>query len=122
MKKTAIILALAALLIVLQGCKKNAEIVLDPIRISYLGVRPQLIGDDETAWITVMVRNLGERTVLVKTIVDRGITNPQITSTTGNAVYVEFTPPDVDDGETTEITVRVIITDPDGTELDIAQA
>ncbi len=119
MKKTIFILTLIVLLLGLQGCKKSD---LGPVRINYLDVRPQSISENETAWITIMVSNVGTDSVLVKTLVDQGITNPQITSTTGNPVYVEYIPPDVPSNQTTEVTVTVIISDMDGVELDRAEA
>jgi hypothetical protein len=121
MKKIILIVCMVALLLGLTGCKKGSD-ELDLISISYVDVRPQKIGEDETAWITVMVNNLQGKVVLIKILADKGIVNPQITSTTGNPVYIEYFPPNVPPGQITQITIIVIIQSEDGRELDRAEA
>jgi hypothetical protein len=124
MKRIIVVCSIVVVFILLTGlqaCKKSSA-NLGPVRINYLDVRPQTIAEDETALITIMVTNVNEELVLVKTIADKGITNPQITSTTGNPVYVEYVPPDVPSNSTTEVVVTVAITDMEGRELDRAEA
>lgn len=121
LSRTIAITCLIALSIVLVGCKKSSDKLVD-VRISYVDVRPQKISENDTAWITVMVNNLSGENVLIKILSEQGITNPQITSTRGNPVYIEYFPPDVPSGKITEVNITVIVTAEDGQELDRAEA
>lgn len=117
MKKIIFSLILVTVLMSLTGCKKNEEVAV-PIRISYFDIRPQIIGDNETAWITVTVSNIEDNFVLVKSLADYGITNPAVTSTTGNPVYIEYVPPKLNAGQTQRVNITVLVMDLDGKELD----
>ena len=117
MKKIIFSLILLAVLMSVTGCKKNADASI-PVRISYFDIRPQLIGEDESAWITLVVSNIENSNVLVKSLSDYGMTNPAVTSTTGNPVFIEYIPPDLDAGQTQRINITFLVTDLDGRELD----
>lgn len=119
MKRAIVVLILLSLVAAAGGCKKNEDI-LPPVRISFLNINPQVIDGDETAFISISVSNLGETSVLVKSLVDQGVTNPSITYTTGNPVYIEYFPPAMDEGTKLEVIVTIIVTDHDGKELDRA--
>lgn len=117
MKKIIFSLIFVTILMSLTGCKKNEDVSV-PIRISYFDIRPQIIGDNETAWITVTVSNIEENFVLVKSLADYGITNPAVTSTTGNPVFIEYIPPKLNAGQTQRVKITVLVMDLDGKELD----
>ena len=117
MKKIILGLIFVTILMSLTGCKKNEDVSV-PIRISYFDIRPQIIGDNETAWITVTVSNIEENFVLVKSLADYGITNPAVTSTTGNPVFIEYIPPKLNAGQTQRVKITVLVMDLDGKELD----
>ncbi|MCU0286286.1 MAG: hypothetical protein MUF15_07785 [Acidobacteria bacterium] len=117
MKKIIFSLILVTVLMSLTGCKKNEDVSV-PIRISYFDIRPQIIGDNESAWITVTVSNIEDNFVLVKSLADYGITNPAVTSTTGNPIYIEYIPPKLNAGQTQRVNITVLVMDLDGKELD----
>ena len=119
MKKVIFSLILLAVMLTLTvtGCKKHADTSI-PVRISYFDIRPQVIGDNETAWITVAVSDMENNVVLVKSLSDYGMTNPAVTSTTGNPVYIEYIPPDLDPGQSQRVNITIMVTDLDGKELD----
>lgn len=117
MKKIISILVLMLILLFSFGCKKNEDVSL-PARINFFDIRPQVIGEDETAWITISVSNLGDRTALIKSLADYGLTNPVITSTTGNPVYIEYAPPDIDSNSSLQVTITIMVMDLQGQELD----
>lgn len=117
MKKIIFSLILLAFLMSLTGCKKNEDASF-PIRISYFDIRPQIIGEDETAWITLVVSNIEDNIVMVKSLSDYGIINPAVTSTTGNPVFIEYIPPDLNSGQTQRVNITIMVTDLDGRELD----
>lgn len=117
MKKIIFSLIFVTILMSLTGCKKNEDVSV-PIRISYFDIRPQIIGDNETAWITVTVSNIEENFVLIKSLADYGITNPAVTSTTGNPVFIEYIPPKLNAGQTQRVKITVLVMDLDGKELD----
>lgn len=119
MKRVIVVLMLLLVVVAAVGCKKNEDAVL-PVRISFLNITPQVIEGDETALVCVSVSNLNDQTVLVKTLVDQGVTNPSITYTTGNPVYIEYFPPAGEEGETVEIIITIIVTDQEAGELDRA--
>lgn len=103
------------------ACKKGVDTTL-AVGISFISINPQVIDGSGTAFISVVVGNLETETVLVKTLVDRGIANPSITYTTGNPVYVEYFPPTLAAGSRLETIITVIVTDLSGKELDRADA
>lgn len=119
MKRVIVVLMLLSIVMAAGGCKKNENVVL-PVRISFLNINPQVIDGNETAFISISVSNLYERSVLIKSLVDQGITNPSITYTTGNPVYIEYFPPAMADGTKLEVIVTIIVADHEGKELDRA--
>lgn len=124
MKKVIVISISLLLLFIVSGCKKNKE-SSEPVRISYLNISPQAINGDETAMISLSVSNLNGQTVIVRTLADQGLTNPILSYTTGNPLYIEYTPPkiDVEAGEPDVkivVIITVIVVDQDGNELDRA--
>lgn len=119
MKKVIVVLVLLSMIAAVSGCKKNSDAQL-PVRISFLNINPQVISGDETAFISLAVSNLEDRSVLVKSLVDQGITNPSITYTTGNPVYIEYFPPAMADGSKLEVIITIIVADHEGKELDRA--
>jgi len=119
MKKVIVVLILVLFVLAASGCKKNEDILL-PVRISFLNINPQVITGNETAFICISVSNLEGDAVLVKTLVDQGITNPSITYTTGNPLYIEYFPPAMDEGTELEVIVTIIVANYEGKELDRA--
>ncbi|MDQ1351896.1 MAG: hypothetical protein QG657_2202 [Acidobacteriota bacterium] len=117
MKKIIFSMILLAVLITLTGCKKNEDASI-PVRISFFDIRPQLINDTETAWITLVVANIGDNIVLVKSLSDYGMTNPAITSTSGNPVFIEYIPPKLTNEQSQRVKITVLVMDLDGKELD----
>lgn len=120
MKRTifSLVLIPALLVMTVAGCKKS-DMKL-PVGISFISINPQVIEGGETAFLSVIVSNLEDETVLVKTLVDRGVVNPSITYTTGNPVYVEYFPPDLVANSRLEAIITVIVSDMSGKELDRA--
>lgn len=117
MKKIIFSIILLAVLITLTGCKKNEDASI-PVRISFFDIRPQLINDTETAWITLVAANIGDNIVLVKSLADYGMTNPMLTSTTGNPVFIEYIPPKLTNDQSQRVNITVLVMDLDGKELD----
>lgn len=117
MKKIIFSMILLAVFITLTGCKKNEDSSI-PVRISFFDIRPQLINDTETAWITLVVANIGDNIVLVKSLSDYGMTNPAITSTSGNPVFIEYIPPKLTNEQSQRVKITVLVMDLDGKELD----
>ena len=105
----------------LSGCKKNEDVTSLPVKISFFDIRPQRINENETAWITIAVTNLSGETALVTSLPDKGTTSPHITSTTGNPVYIEYIPPNVEEDGTIEVIITVMAADIYGKELDRAE-
>lgn len=117
MKKIIFCLILMMVLFTVNGCKKNHDASI-PVRISYFDIRPQVINQNQTAWITLTLSDLDKDMVLVKALANYGLINPPISSTTGNPVYFEYFPPKIDAGETLQVVVTIQVTDLDGNELD----
>lgn len=117
MKKIIFSMILLAVLITLTDCKKNEDASI-PVRISFFDIRPQLINDTETAWITLVAANIGDNIVLVKSLSDYGMTNPAVTSTSGNPVFIEYIPPKLTAGQSQRVNITVLVMDLDGKELD----
>ncbi len=124
MRRTTFILMVMSLLLVMSpvACKKSGEIAVS-VGISFISINPQVIEGGDTAFVSIIVSNLAhDQTVLVKTLVDRGLANPSITYTTGNPVYIEYFPPGLAAGSRLESLITVVVTDLSGTELDRADA
>lgn len=119
MKKVIVVLMLLSIVIAAGGCKKNKDALL-PVRISFFNINPQVIEGSESAFITISVSNLTGESVLIRSVADQGVTNPSITYTTGNPVYIEYFPPAMIDGVKLEVIITVIVADHDGKELDRA--
>jgi len=120
MKEITCILILMMILITVPGCKKSIDASF-PVRISYFDIRPQVIGENDTAWITLAISDLQGEIVLIKTLAEYGLTNPMISSSTGNPVFIEYIPPELEEGETLQVKITVMIMDFDGKELDRAE-
>lgn len=123
MKRITFIAMLMSLMLVmsLTACKKSGD-TTPSVGISFISINPQVIEGGDTAFVSIIVSNLNGQTVLVKTLVDRGVANPSITYTTGNPVYVEYFPPDLTAGARLESIITVVVTDLSGKELDRADA
>jgi hypothetical protein len=120
MKKTILTLAFMVILTCLSGCKKSADASF-PVRISFFDIRPQRINENESAWLTIAVSNLSGETALVKSLADQGNTSPSITYTTGNPVYIEYHPPEVEKNESIEAIITITVIGMEGSELDRAE-
>lgn len=119
MKKLNSFLVLLLALLALDGCKKNENLTIS-VRINFFNISPQQIDDTETALIIIDVSNpkLGERVVMIRTLVDYGSVNPSIIYTTGNPAYFQYTPPDLDSDRSQQVLIAVLITGFQGNEFD----